>query len=49
MYIAEELHTRQIPRKQAIAIGISRAKTKIAKDQDKHSLSALCTRYGIKS
>ena len=34
-YIAEEIETGQYPRKQAIAIGISRAKAKIKKSRDR--------------
>jgi hypothetical protein len=35
-YISEEIETKQYPRKQAIAIGISRAKAKAKAEKKSH-------------
>lgn len=48
-YIAEEERTRQYPRKQAIAIGISRAREEVTRDKHKSVFLALCHKYGIRA
>jgi hypothetical protein len=48
-FIAEEVHTDQYPRKQAIAIGISRARSKIKDDRQQQELRRLCLKYGVKA
>ena len=40
-YIAEEIETGKYPRKQAIAIGISRAKTKVKKARHRPSIARI--------
>ena len=44
-YIAEEMKTRQYPRKQAIAIGISRAKAKSKKVRTMNRVHNLLSKY----
>ena len=45
-YIAEEIETGQYPRKQAIAIGISRARASAKKDKaTKSKISRIVTKY----
>jgi len=44
-YIAEEMKTKKYPRKQAIAIGISRAKTDAKKKQSVTRLKRLLKTY----
>lgn len=44
-YIAEEMRTRQYPRKQAIAIGISRAKAESKKVRTMNRIHNLLSKY----
>ncbi len=44
-YIAEEMRTKKYPRKQAIAIGISRARASTAKTKRSNKISAIMKRY----
>ena len=48
-FIAEEVHTHKYPRKQAIAIGISRARSKTKNDRKQQELSHLSLKYGVKA
>jgi hypothetical protein len=48
-YIAEEMRTKKYPRKQSIAIGISRAKTKIKQERLQGDLRSLARKYGVKA
>jgi hypothetical protein len=45
-YIAEEMRTRKYPRKQAIAIGISRAKATTKKSATHKRLLEMLKKYG---
>ena len=44
-YIAEEIETGKYPRKQAIAIGISRAKAQAKKIRRSDEISRIMARY----
>ena len=44
-YIAEEIETEKYPRKQAIAIGISRARATAKKTSHGHSIASIMARY----
>ena len=44
-YIAEEIETEKYPRKQAIAIGISRARAAAKKTSHRHSIAGIMARY----
>ena len=44
-YIAEEIETGKYPRKQAIAIGISRARATAKKTSHGHSIASIMARY----
>lgn len=44
-YIAEEIETGKYPRKQALAIGISRAQAAAKKTSHKHSIASIMARY----
>ena len=44
-YIAEEIETGKYPRKQAIAIGISRAKSEAKKTSHKPAIASIMDRY----
>ena len=44
-YIAEEIETEKYPRKQAIAIGISRARAATKKISRRHSIAGIMARY----
>jgi hypothetical protein len=44
-YISEEIETRKYPRKQAIAIGISRARAAAKKTSHNHSIASIMKRY----
>ena len=44
-YIAEEIETGKYPRKQAIAIGISRARAGTKKARHKPSIARIMARY----
>ena len=44
-YIAEEIETEKYPRKQAIAIGISRARAAAKKTSHGHSIASIMERY----
>ena len=44
-YIAEEIETEKYPRKQAIAIGISRARAATKKTSRRHSIAGIMARY----
>jgi hypothetical protein len=44
-YIAEEMRTRKYPRKQAIAIGISRARSEAKKTRTMTTLAKLIREY----
>ena len=44
-YIAEEIETGKYPRKQAIAIGISRARDGAKNDRHKTSIARIMARY----
>ena len=44
-YIAEEVKTRQYPHKQAIAIGISRARAGLKKTKRKQLIKSIMSRY----
>lgn len=46
-YIAEEMRTQKYPRKQAIAIGISRARAKTKKERQKRTIDAIMRKYHI--
>ena len=48
-YIAQEQRTGQYPRKQAVAIGISRAKSEIKRERLHQKLNRLAVKYGIRS
>ena len=43
--IAEEIETEKYPRKQAIAIGISRARAATKKTSRRHSIAGIMKRY----
>ena len=44
-YIAEEIETEKYPRKQAIAIGISRARAATKKTSRRHAIAGIMARY----
>ena len=44
-YIAEEIETEKYPRKQAIAIGISRARAATKKTSHRRSIASIMKRY----
>ncbi len=44
-YIAEEMRTKKYPRAQAIAIGISRARTQAKKNAHKKRIQAIIDRH----
>ena len=44
-YIAEEIETGKYPRKQALAIGISRAHAAAKTTSHKHSIASIMARY----
>jgi hypothetical protein len=44
-YIAEEMHTKKYPRAQAIAIGISRARTQAKKTAHKKRIQAIIDKH----
>jgi len=44
-YIAEEIETGKYPRKQALAIGISRARAASKKTTRSHSIASIMERY----
>ena len=44
-FVAEEIRTGKYPRKQAVAVGLSRARTTLMKENHKRQLDAILTRY----
>ena len=44
-FIAEEVRTRQYPREQAIAIGISRAKAQAKKTRHQDEIASIMAKY----
>lgn len=46
-YIAEEMHTKKYPAKQAIAIGISRAKTETKRRDTLSKIARLLKKYRL--
>ena len=44
-YIPEEIETGKYPRKQAIAIGISRARAAAKKTGHRHSIASIMAKY----
>lgn len=44
-YIAEEIRTKQYPHKQAIAIGLSRARTGVKKARRRQTIARIMARY----